>query len=322
MDEKKPKRDGLRMFPIGQSAAKLRTGEGSTTIHLWSSGASDWLCEAVDVRYADEDMVWSPTERRSYSVWRQKYITFLKRWINMAQPIDLTGKKFGRLTVLKRARNNKDGRTMWVCLCDCGNERIVSGKCLRNGHTSSCGCLLRDLTSERSLIDHKGERFGRLTVVDRGEDYISPMGEHHVRWICKCDCGNETLVDVCELVTGHTKSCGCWRSDNSKDRMTTHGGRSERLYKVYANMKNRCLNPNSDDYKYYGERGITVCEEWLNNYSAFRDWAYNNGYDPDAKHGDCTIDRIDVDGNYCPENCRWVSMSVQSKNRRNVINKQ
>ena len=239
----------------------------------------------------------------------------------MANPIDLTGKRFGRFTVIRRAHNNKDGRTMWLCKCDCGNERIVAGKSLRNGHTQSCGCLNRELVGRRSLVDRVGQRFGKLVVVSRADDYVATNGSKHVRWRCVCDCGKETVVDVCQLVSGKTKSCGCLHAEMLQTGNVKHGGRYERLYKVFANMKNRCYNEHSDDYKYYGGRGIKICDEWLGSYSAFKEWALTHGYNETAKRGACTIDRIDVNGNYEPNNCRWVSMSVQSKNRRNVINK-
>lgn len=239
----------------------------------------------------------------------------------MPNLIDLAGQKFGRLFVIERAPNNKDGRAMWKCVCDCGNKRIVMGKSLRNGHTQSCGCLNKEATSNKSFINRVGKRFGRLVVVSRVEDYIAPSGKKHIRYKCLCDCGKETVVDVCQLVQGHTKSCGCLHNEIMQTGNVKHGGRYDRLYKVYTNMKNRCYNRNSNDYQYYGARSIKICDEWFDNYSAFRDWAYNNGYNNNAAHGTCTIDRIDVNGNYEPQNCRWVSMSVQSKNRRNVINK-
>lgn len=237
----------------------------------------------------------------------------------MSNPIDLTGARFGRFEILKRVENNKQGRTMWLCKCDCGNERIVSGKCLRNGHTQSCGCLSREINSERSLVDHTGEVFGDLTVLSRADDYVAPNGKHHVMWNCICLCGNTTVVDAGALTSGKTKSCGCLRQENLSRGHVIHGGRKDRLYKVYYNMRNRCLNQNSSDYKYYGGRGISICSEWSDSYAVFKEWAYKNGYDENAPKGKCTIDRIDVNGNYEPSNCRWVSMSVQSKNRRNVI---
>ena len=238
----------------------------------------------------------------------------------MGNPVDLIGMKFNRLTVINRAASSKDGRARWLCRCDCGNERIILGKSLRNGHTQSCGCLNKELTSKNSFIDRTGERFGRLTVLSRADDYIANNGKHHVRWNCICDCGKTTVVDVVQLVGCKTKSCGCLKEETLSNGNLKHGGRYDRLYKVYYNMKNRCCNSNAGDYKYYGGRGISICNEWLNSYTAFKNWAYSNGYDENADKGKCTLDRIDVDGNYEPTNCRFVDMATQSRNRRNVKN--
>lgn len=193
----------------------------------------------------------------------------------MPKPIDLTGQKFGRFSVIERVQNNNDGHAMWKCICDCGNERIVMGKSLRNGHTKSCGCLNKEITSDKSVINRVGERFGRLVVISRAEDYIAPNGKKHIRWKCLCDCGKVTDVDVCQLVSGKTKSCGCLHNEVLRSGNIKHSGRYDRLYKVYANMKNRCYNQNSNDYQYYGARGIKICTEWLNSYTDFK-----NGHIP------------------------------------------
>lgn len=175
------------------------------------------------------------------------------------------------------------------------------------------------------VIDLTGQRFGRLIVIGK-----SPIkAKSGSQWVCNCECGNTVTVARCSLVSNHTKSCGCTRKQFLSEKKPTfkHGGetmkdgkRRERLYMVWSGMKERCYSPKHNRYQSYGERGITICEEWRDDYAAFRDWAMANGYDPTAPRGACTIDRIDVDGDYCPENCRWVSMAVQSKNKRKIKN--
>lgn len=171
--------------------------------------------------------------------------------------------------------------------------------------------------------DISGLRFGKL-VVERKSSKKALSGSMYE---CICDCGKVVIVARSSLTSGHTKSCGCSRRQFLQDRKPSykHGGESipganrrERLYIVWCGMKERCYSPKHNRYQDYGGRGIEVCEEWRNNYAAFRDWAMANGYDPEAPRGVCTIDRINVDGNYCPENCRWVSMSVQARNKRKV----
>lgn len=164
-----------------------------------------------------------------------------------------------------------------------------------------------------AFIDLSGCRFGHLLVLTKS-DHVSKEGCH--LWVCRCDCGKLTTVKSGNLRSGHTISCGCYMKRRISETQSTHRDSHKRLYNVWSNMKSRCYNPKSTFYKDYGGRGITVCDEWKYDYSTFRDWAFRNGYDSEAARGVCTIDRINVDGNYCPENCRFVSMKVQRHNRR------
>lgn len=156
-----------------------------------------------------------------------------------------------------------------------------------------------------------GKRFGMLVVVEKSDKRRNGS----LCWTCKCDCGNVVTVCGAELRNGDTRSCGCLHSNIVSDTMRTHGGRRDRLYGVWAGMWTRTTNKNATNYGYYGGRGITVCDEWK-NYASFREWSLNNGYNPNAPSGKCTLDRIDSSGGYCPENCRWADMSVQNSNQR------
>lgn len=165
-------------------------------------------------------------------------------------------------------------------------------------------------------IDLIGRRFGRLVVTAPAEPRQQPSGQKATMWCVRCDCGAAKIVNGYSLRNGQSQSCGCLVVEKLKSQNTTHGQRNTRLYAVWRGMILRTCNPNSKTFNAYGGRGISVCAEWRNDFEAFSKWAYLNGYDPNAPRGKCTLDRIDVDGDYCPENCRWVDMHVQNSNKR------
>lgn len=164
--------------------------------------------------------------------------------------------------------------------------------------------------------DLTGMRFGNLTALKA----VGRSKDRHILWECICDCGTTVIVQSNRLTGSHTKSCGCIQ----KDAVTKHGDcrvkQKSRLYVIWRSMIARCEHPNRKDYVYYGGRGIKVCQEWK-RYENFKEWAFANGYDEHADFGKCTIDRIDVDGNYEPSNCRWVDMATQNRNKRLKIDK-
>ena len=163
------------------------------------------------------------------------------------------------------------------------------------------------------LINLTGQRFGRLIVLKKSEKRDN---KGNVFWTCRCECGK--IKDICsrELRRRHSISCGCYNKEHNQNTlgqrryMKTHGKTNTKLYRVYRTMITRCCNKNCKKFNNYGGRGITVCPEWRKDFQTFYDWAISHGYKENL-----TIERIDVNGNYCPENCKWIPSYLQAKNK-------
>lgn len=218
--------------------------------------------------------------------------------------IRLEGKQFGDLKVIEEVApittSNGTVSRAWLCKCKCGNTKVIAQSILKTGRDCSCGCK----TNAYEIV---GKKFGKFLIIERLDNQRDKYGHMRSLYLCKKNNGETVIKDRHSLT-----ALEIVKEKKKRDREER---KIKKLKQTYASMKDRCFDNTSKGYKWYGERGIIICDEWIgeNGFSNFCDWSLNNGFDLDL-----SIDRIDVNGNYSPENCRWVDMKTQQRNKRNT----
>ena len=222
-----------------------------------------------------------------------------------------TGRKGRNLTALPHTINKaKYEKVVFMIkkICPvCGKEFMSSHSYLSN-RDKYCS---KECSYKAKIKDLTGQRFGKLTVIE----YKGSSKGTGSLWLCKCDCGNEKVITSRNLLNKTCKSCGCYSKDNPAH--ITHNLYYTRLHNIWIGMKSRCYNKNNKRYNTYGARGIKVCDEWK-DFLPFYNWAMANGYNETMDRGECTIDRIDINGDYSPDNCQFINIKKQQRNKTNT----
>lgn len=232
-----------------------------------------------------------------------------------------------------RGRPYKAKKVFWRCTCDCGNTIVADEKGLRLNITTNCGCQRIKQQKEQAKQRLLGKSFGWLEVIEFDHDeLVDTNGYKKTKyfWKCKCNrCGNITIVNGSALTSGHAISCGCYKRDNISNGLhITHNLTHHRLYRIHDGMIDRCYRPNGSSYERYGARGIKISDEWYTpgvkgnpGLVNFITWAYANGYydqPKDTPRKDIlSIERVDNDGDYTPDNCIWIPLYKQAENTSN-----
>jgi hypothetical protein len=224
----------------------------------------------------------------------------------VVEPPEVVGLRFNHLVVTEILEQEED--TLFVCQCDCGKQTTLPRDYVRGGVWVSCGCVPAP-GKRGNKYDRRQQRFGRLLVLEpRGQSF---GGE---KWQCICDCGNELVTRTGNLQTGCARSCGCYSVDINRELKTVHGMSFTPEHNTWQGMIGRCSNEYDLNYRNYGERGIRVCARWLDGFQNFFD---DMGPRPSPEH---SLDRINVNGDYSPENCRWATKTEQNRNKRDNLN--